>query len=110
MAVALLKVKIGVRFEPDTPRHGVFELRAESAVSKRRFDENAVYYVNAGASWFGFYLDEGALALANDGARFNSFGAVLAWAGEHDFEFVAKCEPEGSARVATEMRRNGGRI
>src|SRR5580693_3889401 len=27
---------------PDTPRHGVFELRAESAVSKRRFDENAV--------------------------------------------------------------------
>ena len=69
-----------------------------------------LYYVNAGASWFGFYLDEGPLALANDGARFNSFGAVLAWAGEHDFEFVAKCEPEGSARVATEMRRNGGRI
>jgi hypothetical protein len=69
-----------------------------------------LYYVNAGASWFGFYLDEGALALANDGARFNSFGAVLAWAGEQDFEFVAKCEPEGSARVATEMRRNGGRI
>jgi len=34
-----------------------------------------LYYVNAGASWFGFYLDEGALALANDGARFNSFGA-----------------------------------
>ena len=109
MPAALLKVEIGVRFEPDTPRHGVFELRAESAVSKRRFDET-LYYVNAGASWFGFYLDEGALALANDGARFNSFGAVLAWAGEHDFEFVAKCEPEGSARVATEMRRNGGRI
>jgi hypothetical protein len=67
------------------------------------------YYVIAGASWFGFYLDEGALALANDGARFNSFGAVV-WAGEHDFEFVAKCEPEGSARVATEMPRKGGRI
>ena len=68
-----------------------------------------LYYVNAGASWFGFYLDEGALALANDGARFNSFGA--SWpGGEHDSEFVAKCEPEGSARVATEMRRNGGRI
>jgi hypothetical protein len=71
----------------------VFELRAESAVSKRRFDENAVLR-QRGASWFGFYLDEGALALANNGARFNSFGAVLAWAGEHDFEFVAKCEPE----------------
>ena len=39
---ALMKVEIGVRFEPDTPSHGVFELRAESAVSKRRFDENAV--------------------------------------------------------------------
>src|SRR6202795_2563508 len=25
---ALMKVEIGVRFEPDTPRHGVFELRA----------------------------------------------------------------------------------
>ena len=69
-----------------------------------------LYYVNAGANWFGFYLDQGALALANDGTRFNSLGAVLAWAVEHDFEFVAKCEPEGSARVATEMRRNGGRI
>jgi hypothetical protein len=104
-----MKVEIGVRFEPDTPRHGVFELRAESAVRKGGL-MRTLYYVNAGASWFGFYLDEGALALANDGARFNSFGAVLAWAGEHDFEFVAKCEPEGSARVATEMRRNGGRI
>jgi hypothetical protein len=104
-----MKVEIGVRFEPDTPRHGVFELRAESAVRKGGL-MRTLYYVNAGASWFGFYLDEGALALANDGARFNSFGAVLAWAGEHDFEFVAKCEPEGSARVATEMRLNGGRI
>jgi hypothetical protein len=28
------------------------------------------------------------------------FGAAPAWAGEHDFEFVAKCEPERSARVA----------
>ena len=88
----------------------MFELRAESAVSKRRFDENAVLRQRGRASWFAFYLDEGALALANGGARFNSFGAVLAWAVEHDFEFVAKCEPEGSARVATEMRRNGGRI
>ena len=38
---ALLKVEIGVRFEADTPRHGMFELGEESAVSKRRFDENA---------------------------------------------------------------------
>jgi hypothetical protein len=30
-----MKVEIGVRFEPDTPRHGVFELRAESAVPKK---------------------------------------------------------------------------
>ena len=69
-----------------------------------------LYYVNTGASWFGFYLDERASALASDGARFDWFGAVLAWAGEHDFEFVANCEPERSARVGIEMRRNGGRI
>jgi hypothetical protein len=69
-----------------------------------------LYYVKAGANWFAFYLDQGALALANGGARFTSFGAVLAWAGEHDFDFVANCEPEGSARVATEMGRNGGRV
>ncbi len=67
-----------------------------------------LYYVNAGASWFGFYLDEGALALANDGARFNSFGAVLAWAGEHDFEFV----PNGSRkdRRASRLRCVGTEV
>jgi len=67
-----------------------------------------LYYVNAGASCFGFYLDEGALA----GKRWRPIQFVWCrpWAGEHDFEFVARCEPEGSARVATEMRRNGGRI
>ena len=43
-----------------------------------------LYYVHAGASLFGFYLDEGALAPVNDGAGLNSFGAVLDWAGEHD--------------------------
>jgi len=88
---------------------GIRTASGECCYSKRRFDEIAVLR-QRGREWFGFYLDEGALTLANDGARFNSFGAVLAWAGEHDFEFVAKCEPEGSARVATEMRRNGGPI
>ena len=106
---ALLKVKIGVRFERDTPRHECSNCERR-VLSRKGGLMRTLYYVNAGASWFGFYLDEGALALANDGARFNSFGAVLAWAGEHDFEFVAKCEPEGSARVATEVCRNGGRI
>ena len=57
-----------------------------------------LYYVNAGASWFGFYLDEGALALANDGARFNSFGAVLAWAGEHDFRCQMRAGRIGARR------------
>ena len=38
-----------------------------------------LYYVNAGSSCFGFYLDEGALALANHGARFNSL--VQSWPG-----------------------------
>jgi hypothetical protein len=38
-----------------------------------------LYYVNAGASWFGFYLDEGALALANDAP--DSIRLVQSWPG-----------------------------
>jgi hypothetical protein len=38
-----------------------------------------LYYVNAGASWFGFYLDEGTLALANDGP--DSIRLVQSWPG-----------------------------
>jgi hypothetical protein len=34
VSAALLKVWIGVRFERDTPRHGVFELRAECCLEK----------------------------------------------------------------------------
>jgi hypothetical protein len=109
VSAALLKVGIGVRFEEDTPRYECSNCERR-VLSRKGGLMRTLYYVNAGASWFGLYLDEGALALANDGVRFNSFGAVLAWAGEHDFEFVAKCEPERSARVATEIRRNGGRI
>ena len=109
-SAALLKVGFGPGWSTTSPRHIAHEPRTESGRLEEEVLMRTLYYVNAGASWFGFYLDEGALALANDGARFNSFGAVLAWAGEHDFEFVAKCEPEGSARIATEMRRNGGRI
>jgi len=67
-----------------------------------------LYYVNAGASWFGFYLDEGALALANDGARSHSFGAVLPGRRAR-FRFRCQMRARRSARVATEMRRNGGR-
>ena len=106
---ALSKVKIGVRFERDTPEHECSNCEGR-VLSRKGGLLRTLYYVNAGASCFGFYLDEGALARANNGARFNSFGAVPTWAGEHDFEFVAKCEPERSTRVATEMRRNGGRI
>jgi hypothetical protein len=69
-----------------------------------------LYYVNAGTSWFGFYLNEGALALANDGARFNSFGAVLALGRRARFRVRCQMRPERSARAATEMRRNGGRL
>jgi hypothetical protein len=69
-----------------------------------------LYYVTAGVGWFAFYLGQGALALANDGARFSSFAAVLAWAGEHDFDFVARCEPERSTQVAPELSRHGGRV
>jgi len=37
-----------------------------------------LYYVNAGASWFGFYLDEGALALAKAP---DSIRLVQSWPG-----------------------------
>src|SRR5260221_3314587 len=69
-----------------------------------------LYYVNAGASWFGFYLDEGALALANDGARFNSFGAVLYGPASTISISLRNANRKDPARIATEMRRNGGRI
>ena len=38
-----------------------------------------LYYVNAGASWFGFYLDEGALALATMAP--DSIRLVQSWPG-----------------------------
>jgi len=69
-----------------------------------------LYYVNAGASWFGFYLDEGALALANDGARSHSFGGSPGLGRRARFRFRCQMRARRSARVATEMRRNGGRI
>jgi hypothetical protein len=69
-----------------------------------------LYYVSADVGWFAFYPDEGSLALANDGARFTSLGAVLAWTIENDFDLVAKCEPERPAPVTPELSRNGGRV
>ena len=87
----------------------MFELRTESAVSKRSL-MRTLYYVNAGSSWFGFYLDEGALALANDGARFNSFGAVLYGPASTISISLRNANRKDPARIATEMRRNGGRI
>ncbi len=60
-----------------------------------------LYYVNSGASWFGFYLDEGALALANDGARFNSFGAPVPEAGRASFGAVSM---SGSCKVVWRTR------
>jgi len=69
-----------------------------------------LYYVNAGASWFGFYLDEGASALVNDGARFNSFGAVLYGPASTISISLRNANRKDPARIATEMRRNGGRI
>ena len=48
-----------------------------------------LYYVKAGANWFAFYLDQGALALANGAPDSLRLVGVLASAGEHDFDFVA---------------------
>ena len=64
-----------------------------------------LYYIRAGVRFFAFYLDRGRLTLPHRGAAFLSFGAVLAWASEHDFDFVANCEPEASLRVASHLAR-----
>lgn len=58
-----------------------------------------LYYVTGGSDLFAFHLEQRRLALANCGAGFKSLADVLAWADEHDFEFVAKCEPERPQRV-----------
>ena len=54
---ALLKVKIGVRFERDTPRHECSNCERR-VLSRKGGLMRTLYYVNAGASWFAFYLDE----------------------------------------------------
>src|SRR5580658_2181826 len=63
---ALLKVKL-LRGSSGI-RRGMECSNCERRVLSRRGGwMRTLYYVNAGTSWFGFYLDEGALALANDG-------------------------------------------
>jgi hypothetical protein len=57
---ALMKVEIGVQFEPDT--RGMECSNCERRVLSRKGGlMRTLYYVNAGSGWFGFYLDEGAL-------------------------------------------------
>jgi hypothetical protein len=66
-----------------------------------------MYYVVAGGRYFGFYVDEGRLAVAKRGANFTSLTEVRTWATEHEFDRIARCEPEQSQLVSPEARVDG---
>ena len=66
-----------------------------------------MYYVLAGDRYFGFYVDEGRLAVAKRGAKFTSLTEVRTWATEHEFDRIARCEPEQSQLVSPEARVDG---
>ena len=50
-----------------------------------------LYYVAGGGDLFAFHLRQKKLALVNGGTGSKSTTATLVWAGEHNFEFVARC-------------------
>ncbi len=64
-----------------------------------------LYYVVAGGTYFGFYVEHGILALADNGTGFKSLTDILTWAVDHEFDPVARCEPERSQPVSSEVRR-----
>jgi len=66
-----------------------------------------MYYVVAGERYFGFYVDEGRLAVARRGANFTSLTEVRDWAAEHEFDRIARCEPEHSQLISPEARVDG---
>jgi hypothetical protein len=66
-----------------------------------------MYYVVAGDSYFGFYVDEGRLAVARRGANFTSLTEVRDWVAKHEFDRIARCEPEHSQLISPEARGNG---
>jgi hypothetical protein len=68
-----------------------------------------LYYVTGGGDLFAFHLEQRRLALVKGGAGFKSLAGILAWAGEHDFEFVACCEPEKSQRVVPGLSQSGSK-
>lgn len=68
-----------------------------------------LYYVTGGGDLFAFHLEQRRLALVKGGAGFKSLANILGWAGEHAFEFVARCEPEGSQRVVPAPSRSGSK-
>lgn len=63
-----------------------------------------LYYVVAGGKHFGFHVGQGTLVLAKDGAAFDSLTETLAWAAAHEFDRVARCEPEQSQLVTDAPR------
>ena len=105
-------------------RHGLYRLRRQHAggaaesfaripVAIRRSREGGkvktLYYVTGGGDLFAFHLEQRRLALVKGGAGFKSLADILAWAGEHDFEFMARCEPERSQPVVPGPSRSGGK-
>jgi hypothetical protein len=66
-----------------------------------------MYYVVAGGRYFGFYVDEGRLAVAKRGANFTSLTEVRDWAAEHEFDRIARCEPAQSQLASPEARVDG---
>ncbi len=66
-----------------------------------------LYYVVAGGRHFGFHVEHGNLALAENGTGFKSLTDLQAWAVDDEFDRVARCEPERSQPVPPEVRRYG---
>jgi hypothetical protein len=76
-------------------------------VCKRGGAMRTLYYVVAGERHFGFHVEHGNLTLAENGTGFKSSTEILAWAAEHQFDRVARCEPEQPQLVPAEARRSG---
>lgn len=66
-----------------------------------------LYYVVAGGRHFAFHPQEGRLVLSKGGVAFQSLADVLAWASDHEFDRVARCEPEQSQHLPGKSRRHG---
>lgn len=86
-------------------RSNPFVLTRGHCARMRGGQMRTLYYVVAGGRHFGFYVEHGTLALADNGTGFKSLTDILTWAVDHEFDRVARCEPERSQPVPSEVRR-----